>query len=216
MFTGLVQGLGTISNINKSNKEIVFKISPNFSIIDYKKGESIAVNGVCLTVENFDKNSFQAYASFETVKSTNFSFLKQGSTVNLERALKIGDRLGGHLVSGHIDGTAEIINIESADSSIKYTIKLENEHINHVIAKGSIALDGISLTINKCENDIIDVNIIPQTQIETNIKNWAIGTKINIETDMIGKYVYKNMQNTKKTNQSNITQDFLLTNGFLS
>jgi riboflavin synthase len=215
MFTGIIEGLGKISKIDGNGKEIRFKISPKFEINDYKRGESIAVNGVCLTVESFGDSFFNCYASKETVDSTSFSGLKINSVVNLERAMKVGDRFGGHIVSGHVDGTAEITNIENANSSIRYTIKISKDLEKFVVAKGSITLDGISLTINKCEKDIIDVNIIPETQGATNIKNWKIGDKINIETDMIGKYVYKNLSAKNETKKESITTDFLMKNGFV-
>ena len=215
MFTGIIQGLGKIGHIKKSASDIYLKIYPEFEINDYQKGESIAVNGVCLTVESFDNNSFNTFASSETLNKTNLNKIKTGSKVNLERAIRANDRLGGHLVTGHIDGVAIIQNIINEGSSIKLTFKISSDIIPFIVAKGSVCLDGISLTINHCCDDLFDVNIIPETQTTTTIKNWQIGDNINIETDIIGKYVYKNLCSQAILSKSNITPDFLKQNGFM-
>ncbi|MGD9638569.1 MAG: riboflavin synthase [Alphaproteobacteria bacterium] len=215
MFTGIVQGLGKITKINKSSNEVIFDICPLFKINDYTKGESIAVNGACLTVEKFDDSSFSVYASQETLNKTNLKELAIDSIVNLERALSLKDRLGGHLVTGHIDGTIKLKHILKANSSIKLVFEMPEEFYPFIVSKGSVCLDGISLTVNECLGDSFDVNIIPETQNETTIKHWSVGDAINLETDILGKYVYKNLGFNKDKVKSNISFEFLAENGYM-
>jgi riboflavin synthase len=155
----------------------------------FVKGESIAVNGACLTVESFNSGCFTAYASAETLKCTNLAFLRQGDMVNLERALHLGDSLGGHLVSGHVDALSEVIKISSSGSSLALRLSFPAELSGQIVAKGSVALDGVSLTVNACGENFFDVNVIPATQSATTVSGWRAGRKVNLETDLIGKYV---------------------------
>ncbi|MCK5295755.1 MAG: riboflavin synthase [Alphaproteobacteria bacterium] len=211
MFTGIIQGQGKIQGIESLNNQARLRISPMFDITDYQQGESIAINGVCLTVEKYGKDWFEVYVSHETLKITNLGELKPASTVNLERAMLANSRFGGHIVSGHIDCTAKIESIRSEGISTVYRLKFPSEFSNMVVPKGSITLDGISLTVNKCDKNFLEVNIIPETKTTTTINNWKTGSKINTETDLIGKYVIKNLQNTTK---QPITMNFLKENGF--
>lgn len=216
MFTGLVAGLGEVARISKSGQEERLVIRPLVSFPSLVIGESIAVNGACLSVEAFDAATFTAYASAETLALTNLKDLKPGSRVNLERALALGDRLGGHLVSGHVDGLATVLDRSKAGSSQVFTIGFPEEFAAQVITKGSVALDGISLTINECGDNWLKVNIIPETQAQTTICDWTKGRKINFETDLLGKYVQRILQLNRKdqTPESRITESFLRSHGF--
>ncbi len=189
MFTGLVQGMGRVEAVEARGAETRLKIRALFELPSIVLGESIAVNGACLTVETFGQGWFTVYASAETLAHTSLGSLKTGGVVNLERALALGDRLGGHLVSGHVDCLATVADIKPAGESRVYTLKFPAEHGSLVVPKGSIALDGISLTVNDCGPDFLSVNIIPATQRETTISGWTPGTRVNMETDLIGKYV---------------------------
>ncbi|MHC1700402.1 MAG: riboflavin synthase [Humidesulfovibrio sp.] len=189
MFTGLVQGKGRIETVEARGAETRLKIRALFELADIVPGESIAVNGACLTVETFGANWFTVYASAETLKHTSLGGLKTGAAVNLERALALGDRLGGHLVSGHVDCLATVMDIKPAGESRVYTLSFPAEFGQLVVPKGSVALDGISLTVNECGPEFLSVNIIPATQRETTISGWTPGTRVNMETDLIGKYV---------------------------
>lgn len=189
MFTGLVMGLGRVAAMSRMGRETRISIAALFPLSDIVLGESIAVNGACLTVESAGKNEFSAYASAETLACTSLGALATGSTVNLERALALGDRLGGHLVSGHVDCLAEVESITPAGQSRIYRLRFPAEHGDMVVQKGSVALDGISLTVNGCGPDFLTVNIIPETQKATTISSWKPGTAVNMETDLIGKYV---------------------------
>ncbi len=194
MFTGLVQGKGRVESVDVRGAETRLKLRALFDLADITLGESIAVNGACLTVETFGENWFTVYASAETLTHTSLGALKTGSVVNLERALALGDRLGGHLVSGHVDCLAVVADVKPAGESRIYTLGFPAEFGALVVPKGSVALDGISLTVNECGPEFLTVNIIPATQKETTISGWSPGTKVNMETDLIGKYVRNMLQ----------------------
>ncbi|NDV21104.1 riboflavin synthase [Desulfovibrio sp. JC022] len=218
MFTGLIQGKGRIENAENRGNETRFKVSAS-KIKDYEKGESIAINGVCLTVETYSDSWFTCYASKESMSVTNLGNLKRGSMVNYERALAMGDRLGGHIVSGHVDCLGAVESVRPAGESKIYRIKFPIEHGKYVVPKGSVALDGISLTVNDCGADYLEVNIIPETQEETTISQWTPGYAVNIETDVIGKYVERMVapwtgQKATEKPESKLTMDFLRENGF--
>ncbi|XPV76786.1 MAG: riboflavin synthase [Desulfovibrio sp.] len=194
MFTGLIQGKGRIDAIEARGNENRLRITAQYPLENIEFGESIATNGVCLTVETFGDRWFTAYASGETMKLTNLGNLRKGSTVNLERAMAMGERFGGHIVSGHVDCLGTVASITPAGQSNIYRISFPAEHGPMVVQKGSITLDGISLTVNDCGEDFLEVNIIPATQQETTIAQWKVGYQVNLETDIIGKYV-QNMLN---------------------
>lgn len=218
MFTGIIQGLGRIAAMDRRGGETRFTVRPEFTLTDYDLGESIAVNGVCLTVETFGAGWFTAYASMETMSVTNLGDLRVSSAVNLERALALGDRLGGHIVSGHVDCLAEIESIRQAGQSRIYRLGFPAAQSPQVIAKGSVALDGISLTVNDCGQGYLEVNIIPATQRETTISEWEQGRRVNMETDVIGKYVQRMLgpwnEGRTQAASSAITPDFLKEHGF--
>ena len=191
MFTGLIEGLGEIKEVKRIGEGMILAVMPHFEASDIEIGESIAVNGVCLTVTGLKDNGFEADVSAETLACTTTGMLKQGDDVNLERALRVSDRLGGHFVSGHIDGLGRILKNEKVERSYRLRIGLEENLSRYTLEKGSIAIDGISLTINRCQNTYVEVNIIPQTSRETTILKKKVGDPVNVETDMIGKYVEK-------------------------
>lgn len=217
MFTGIIEDIGQVLEISPTLKEKRLVVK-TFKLFEFKKGESIAVNGVCLTVENFGHNYFEAYASEETLKRTNLQFLKSGDKVNLEKALQLNSRIGGHLVSGHVDGLAEVVEITPKGESTIFTLKFSIDLSPFIIPKGSVALDGISLTVNTCGSGYLTVNIIPATKKETTISSWQKGTLVNLETDLIGKYVHSFLthSNSEKKSKpdSGITLDFLQKYGF--
>ncbi|MBQ4568362.1 MAG: riboflavin synthase [Desulfovibrio sp.] len=189
MFTGIIQGQGEVIALRRSGRECRLGIRPLFILRDYQAGESIAVNGACLSVEDYTSDSFTAYASAETLGRTTLGDLREGHLVNLERALSLGDRLGGHLVSGHVDCLATVREVRRAGQSLVCRLEFPAAHGPEVIAKGSVALDGISLTVNDCGPDFLEVNIIPDTQKRTTMRQWRPGISVNMETDLIGKYV---------------------------
>lgn len=218
MFTGIIQTIGTVSGLDKKGSETRLRISPRQMLKSLSLGESIAVNGVCLTVEDFGQDWFYAYASSQTMSITNLGGLGYGSDVNLERALSLGDRLGGHLVSGHVDCLGNVSSVQKAGESVVYTISFPERYSRQVIDKGSVALDGISLTITGCGSGYLTVNIIPATQKETIVSHWTKGSLVNMETDLIGKYVEKMLGSGPGPNNeqsgSRITGDFLREHGF--
>ena len=188
-------------------------------------GESIAVNGACLSVETHGEGVFTAYASTETLSRTTLGKLKGGDMVNMERALAMGDRLGGHLVSGHVDCLATVRSVTGAGQSLCCRLAFPKEYGAEVIAKGSVALDGISLTVNACGPDFLEVNIIPDTQKRTTMRNWRPGTLVNMETDLIGKYVRSFLgawapggsaeKSTGAAQAGGLSREMLLRNGFI-
>jgi riboflavin synthase, alpha subunit len=215
MFTGLVLGMGETVRISPGSGESRFRFRPLFACPSWVRGESIAVNGACLTVETFDNESFTAYSSQETLSLTTLGDLRPGGRVNLERALAMGDRLGGHLVSGHVDGVAVVQSVSDASSSRCFVIRVPEEFSPQIISKGSIALDGISLTVNRCGPDFLEVNVIPETRAVTTVGFWKAGTRLNFETDLIGKYVERMLSAWKDSSPGKkLSMDFLREHGF--
>lgn len=215
MFTGLVEGLGEITAIHSLGNDLRLDVKPLFTFDTPIIGESVAINGVCLTVEKAENHILGFYASHETLMCSNIKLLKNKSLVNMERALALGARLGGHLVSGHVDTLGTVVSLENNGNSKIITIQFDKEFAKYIIPKGSVALDGISLTVNACGIDYLTVNVIPETWKVTSIAKWNIGQKINIETDMIGKYILRSQFiEENKTQKSKIDENFLRENGF--
>lgn len=211
IFTGIIEEVGRLSDIKKEKDLYTLKVSCKKVLEGTKKGDSIATNGVCLTVTELGDEFYKAEVMVETINSTNFKNLSSGEALNLERALSPSKRLDGHIVQGHVDGVGEIINILKRGHEIVYRIKFDSDNFKYIAEKGSIALDGISLTVSKVGENYFEVSIIPTTIADTNLAIKNLGEKINIETDIIGRYVY-NFVNAKET--SKITKNFLLENGF--
>jgi len=218
MFTGLIEGIGKIKSITKTGKDMNITIMPLFDMADSKIGDSISVDGVCLTITAIKDKILNMYASEETVSRSTMGWLKQGDEVNLERALSLAGRLGGHMVSGHVDGVGRIIRKEQIQRSWLIRINIDKGMSKYVIEKGSIAVDGISLTVNTCKDDIFEVNIIPETAIITAILKKNIGDPVNIETDLIAKYVEKFLkrdgESLKDTASGHISKEMLERYGF--
>ena len=208
MFTGIVEELGKIQNI-ASNR---LAVECGTVLEGTKLGDSIAVNGVCLTVTGLSSNSFTADVSYETLRVTSLNELKSGSSVNLERAMPANGRFGGHIVSGHIDGLGKIINIQKNNEFYDIKIELEDKEAKYAVKKGSITIDGISLTIAEISKNIISLAIIPHTFENTNLKTLKIGNFVNIETDIMAKYVEKFLSSSD--NKSRISLEFLQEHGF--
>ncbi len=220
MFTGLVEGKGRVREIVRVRGEMRLTILPLFEMIDCRIGESISVNGVCLTVAGLKQGAFRTDVSGETLSRSTLSGLKPDEEVNLERALRMSDRLGGHLVAGHVDGIGRIVRKEQVGGSWRLEIGIEPSVARYTIEKGSVAVDGISLTINRCHEKGFEVNIIPQTWGETTILNKRVGDLVNIETDLIGKYVEKFLREPgsrgagREAGTSPLDRDFLNKHGF--
>lgn len=218
MFTGIIMGQGRIVGLEQRGRELRLTIQALFDLPRIVIGESIAVNGVCLTVEQGEGGRFSAYASGETVSRTNLADLRADSRVNLERALAVGDRLGGHIVSGHVDGLGTITTINAAGASRCVRISHDPSLSPEIVAKGSVTLDGVSLTVNDCGSGFFEVNVIPETWRVTTMSAWRAGTGINIETDIIGKYVRHLLApypGGEQASQSRVTLGLLRENGFI-
>ena len=213
MFTGIVEELGKIQEIDKSNNNSCKITVECGTVIEGTKiGDSIAVNGVCLTVVKICPKYFIAYVSPETFKLTNLSTLKIGDIVNLERAMPANGRFGGHMVSGHIDGLGKFIDIKKKDEFYELEIEVSAEQSKYVVKKGSIAINGISLTIADISKNTVRVAIIPHTFENTNLKTISFGSFVNIEVDIIAKYIEKFLSTSD--NKSRITLEFLQEHGF--
>lgn len=211
MFTGIIEEIGTIIGLKKGAKSSQIDVKASKIFDDLKLGDSVATNGVCLTVTAIKGDIFSVDIMNITLSRSSLADLKVGQKVNLERAMLANGRFGGHIVSGHIDGIGEIISIKKDDIAIWYQIKTSNELMKYIIEKGSIAIDGISLTVAKIGANDFSVSIIPHTAKETILSLKVAGDTVNLENDMIGKYIEKF---TKSSTESKITKSFLMENGF--
>ena len=191
MFTGLIEGSGRITRVDRRGSEFNLAVRLEFAAKDLAVGESIAVNGICLTADSVSPDAFTAYASAETAAHSTLGGFKAGDLVNIERALRLGGRLGGHLVSGHVDAVAEVLGVNERGASREVWIAFPQELAPQIAAKGSVCLDGISLTVNACTADRFSVNIIPETWRATTASGWRPGGRVNLETDVLAKYVLR-------------------------
>ena len=218
MFTGLVEGIGAVKEIHRVREDMKLIILPQFDMSDCREGDSISVNGVCLSITGIQGEALSMDVSGETMSRSTMAQLKPGDEVNLERALRLGDRLGGHLVSGHVDGVGKILKMEQKERSWLLRIGIDGALARYTIEKGSIAVEGISLTINDCQNTYFEVNIVPHTARETTILKKRVGDLVNVETDMIGKYVEKFLRKEKLSPEhkgsSPINEEMLRKYGF--
>ena len=212
MFTGLIEGKGVITQMYRFTQGMELVIKPLFEMADLKLGDSVAVNGACLTVTKIENDTFSVQLSPETIVRTTFSSVQVGKKVNLERALRLGERLGGHLVTGHVDTIGIVINRQEKGAHIVFSFRLSSEWMRYVVEKGSITVDGVSLTVNRCFKEGFEVNIIPHTAAVTTLRELKIGDKVNIETDIIGKYVAKFVSAWQE--KQGITENFLKAHGF--
>ena len=210
MFTGIIEEIGAVEQIVTGTKSCSLRIRAEKILSDAHIGDSIAVNGVCLTVTDFKASYFTADVMPETMRRTNLGQLAKGSHVNLERAMQLNGRFGGHIVSGHIDGTGTIVSMTRDDNAIWIKIAADRDITKYIVEKGSVTLDGISLTIAEVDAQSFAVSIIPHTAAQTTLSERKIGDKINIECDIIGKYIEKLTQHSN----GSITEDFLRKYGF--
>jgi len=216
MFTGLVEELGKVKSVVRGTLSVRLSVNAKTILGDVKLGDSIAVNGTCLTVVDYSDSWFTADVMPETVDSTALAGLKAGDTVNLERTLRVGDRLGGHMVSGHVDGVGVIRDKKQRDNAVVIRIEAAPTIMRYIVKKGSVAIDGISLTVVEVGANWFTVSLIPHTAAVTTLGIKGPGDPVNLENDIIGKYVEKLMglgpAQTKE--QSGLTADFLQQNGF--
>ena len=213
MFTGIIQSIGKIISITVGSVDTRLSVNVgNMPFDDVEMGESISINGACMTVVAFDKNSFSVDVSKESLAMTTLGRLKTGSTVNLERAMRLSDRLGGHLVSGHVDGVGQITQRVTEGRSVRFGIRVPDELAKYIAHKGSVCIDGVSLTVNEVKGTEFSLQIIPHTLQETIFNRYSIGDQVNIEVDIIARYLESLL--LKKEEPSGVTMDQIIKAGF--
>lgn len=216
MFTGIIQGKGRLIEKRPGGGGMIFALETDFDLTDPEEGESIACNGVCLTARNISGRRFEVDVSPESLSRTTLGDKATGSTLNLERALRLSDRLGGHMVSGHVDGVGRVLSRTSAGDFTLFTLSIPKGHEKYIIEKGSITIDGISLTVNHCDTATFSVSIIPHTLQVTSLGGLTTGSEVNLEVDLIGKYVEKLLLAKDDLSvPGGINPAFLAENGFL-
>ena len=221
MFTGIIEAIGTIQaiNINGEGARLVIATG-SLDMSDVQLGDSIATNGICLTVVAFDANSFSVDVSNETLKRTGFVNYRVGQQVNLEKAMLASTRFGGHIVSGHVDGVATIASITNNGNSIEYWLSMPEELAHYIAEKGSITIDGISLTVNALSEDKFRLTIVPHTSEQTIMSGYQVGTQVNVEVDLVARYLERLLtKDNNKTTElplSNVTEALLKKSGFMS
>jgi riboflavin synthase len=214
MFTGLIEAVGKLLRAEVQGGESLLMIETPFAD-ELVLGESVAVNGACLTATEMSDKTFGVFASSETMSKTTLGLLTPGDPVNLERAMRADGRLGGHIVTGHVDGIGEIADFVRSGSAWHLTIAFPEEMAPFIVDKGSIAIDGISLTVNTVRKGVCDLMIIPHTAESTTLGDRKKGDRINLESDLIGKYVYRMLAHRKPEEKSNISESFLAEHGFI-
>lgn len=219
MFTGIIEEIGQIKHIALGTKSSAMIIGADKVLDDVKIGDSISTNGVCLTVSRFGSDYFEADVMAETMRRTNFRELRTGDKVNLERAMQLNGRFGGHIVSGHVDGTGVIVSIKKEENAVWVSIGTNENILKYIVEKGSITIDGISLTVAYVDDHIFKVSIIPHTGAQTTLLGKKIGDSVNLENDLIGKYVEKMLKSRMQSagvRSSVIDEDYLRKYGFCS
>jgi riboflavin synthase len=212
MFTGIIEDIGLVAAIDKMSGRWEFSVRSGLSTAGIHEGDSIAMDGVCLTVTRLERDAFYADASLETLNVTTLNGKSVNDRVNLERAMRVDSRLGGHIVMGHVDGIGRIEAIKRAGDSIQYTVSVPKEVSRYIVRKGSVAMDGISLTVNEQSGTTFTVNVIPYTASQTTIGLKVPGDQVNIETDILGRYVERFLTAER---ESGIDLDFLYTYGYI-
>ena len=216
MFTGIVEEMGAVERIQRGAHSAVVQIRARTVLEDLKIGDSVAVNGVCLTVVALQKNGFSADVMHETLDRSTLSALRPGSPVNLERAMAANGRFGGHIVAGHVDGAGTVAGLRRDDNAVWYTIQAPPQVLRYVVEKGSIAVDGISLTVAQVGTDWFSVSVIPHTAAVTALGQRRTGDRVNLECDIIGKYVEKLLQPARtERREQGLSREFLAQNGIL-
>jgi riboflavin synthase len=214
MFTGIVEETGSIRGVRKGERSASLIVECSEILDGTREGDSISVNGVCLTVTAIKGNCFEADVMPETIRATNLKYLKPGDTVNLERAILASGRFGGHIVSGHIDGTGTISELKKEDNAVWITIEAEAEILKYIIHKGSITVDGISLTVQQVDERTFKIAVIPHTRDYTTLQNRKVGYMVNLECDIIGKYIEKLIVWENNKSKGGVTLQYLMENGF--
>jgi riboflavin synthase len=219
MFTGIIQSVGTLLNLKQKGGDVELSVQTGqLDMQDVALGDSIAVNGVCLTAVTLETNSFSADVSRETLSLTSLGGLTKGSPVNLEKALTLQTRLGGHLVSGHVDGLATVVSRHRDGRSERFLMKAPDELAKYIAEKGSITMDGVSLTVNKVDGATFELNIVPHTLQETIIGHYQAGTQVNLEVDVVARYLERLLQGDRAAERGKevgaISQQFLAKHGF--
>jgi riboflavin synthase len=218
MFTGIILGQGKVVGKRPSGSGMIFSLESGFDLNEPEEGESIAVNGVCLTARNISLRKFTVDVSPESLARTNLGKLSVGSKVNLERALRLSDRLGGHMVSGHVDAVSKVLERKPLGDFFRFTFEVPAGLTRYIIEKGSIAIDGTSLTVNSCNDKTFSIVVIPHTLEVTLLGSLQQGDTVNIEVDLIGKYVEKMLQvweNETQKSHGSINPEFLARHGFM-
>jgi len=221
MFTGIIEAVGHIQAIDYKGSDICLTINVGtLDLSDVKVGDSIATNGVCLTVVQMTDSTYSADLSLETLQCSSLNKMPIGSPVNLEKALQVNARLGGHIVSGHVDGLGEVISIANLGRAIEYWIQVPKDIAKYVAQKGSVTIDGVSLTVNNVQKNRFKITIIPHTIDQTIIHTYKVGTKVNIEVDVIARYLERLVCGQEEhpsstPSQEGISMDFLAKSGFL-
>lgn len=219
MFTGIVAAVGKITAIKNNEKDMTITVDVGgLDMSDVKLGDSIANNGVCLTVTRLTGNGFDADVSHETIRLSGFASIKPGFMVNLEKAMQMNDRFGGHIVSGHVDGVGEIISITPLGNAVEYWIKAPNELAKYIAKKGSITVDGISLTTNDVDGANFKLTIIPHTISQTTMQNYVVGSRVNLEVDVIARYLERLVlgeQAAETETKKQSTMELLAKSGFM-
>ncbi len=214
LFTGIVEEVGTLQSITKGAHSAVLTLAARSVLEGTRPGDSIAVNGICLTVTRLSGSGFSADVMHETLNRSSLGQLRPGSPVNLERAMPANGRFGGHIVSGHADGIAQITQIRRDDNALWFTLRAKPELMRYIAEKGSVALDGISLTVAKVSSECFSVSTIPHTAAHTNLTSRKQGEWVNLETDILAKYLEKLLIPANPSEKSGITREFLLQAGF--
>ena len=217
MFTGIVEAVGTLSAITPRGEDITVTVNVGkLDMADVQLGDSIATNGVCLTVVDFNDHSYSADLSLETLKKTGFVDYQAGDKVNLEKAMLPTTRFGGHIVSGHVDGVGEIVERNQVGRAIEFWVEMPAEISKYVAQKGSITVDGISLTVNDLRKNAFKLTIVPHTSSETTIEQFHVGRKVNLEVDVLARYMERLLQGQQQESEpeSRLTMEFLQQNGF--
>ena len=218
MFTGIIESVGKIQSLRTVGGDVSVRIQTHLDMSDVHLGDSIATNGICLTVTEFGEDWYAADVSRESLHRTTLGTWKVGQAVNVEKAMLPTTRFGGHIVSGHVDGLAEISLVRKDARSLYFELTAPAELAKYLAEKGSVTIDGISLTINHLRGNIISLNLIPHTAERTNIGTWEQGTKVNLEVDVLARYIERLMLGDKAAEthtESKISLDFLAQNGFL-
>ena len=217
MFTGIIQALGKVQELSRQGGDVRLRIAAGkLDLAAVRPGDSIAVSGVCLTVVALHEQGFSADVSAETLRCTTFASLREGDQVNLEKALTLATPLGGHLVSGHVDGVAVVKMRTEAGKSVQYVIEVPRHLDKYIATKGSICVDGVSLTVNAVHGETFEVNIVPHTLQETTLGAYAVGRQVNVEVDLMARYLERLLLDDRAMQGGHVTRELLAQYGFLN